>query len=251
MATLSREPLPEEKELAVSAARQEPRGRRAERAMGAAEPGGVSLQLLKATGDTMQAQNRFRCDALAPRPAALRRTGTGGRHRRRRVAAQGARCGKRREDQSAQQRAQCDLLRDLRRDQPCRFVRLQRESGRHRKISMSARFRPASTSRCTFFPRMEKIMDRVAMVRSFVSHEEVHLRGQYYVQAGRQLNVAFAREIPSIGSVVARTGIAPPDVRYLSNVRLLQSRDQPGRARSPPASCRRSFGLRSESRRRR
>src|SRR5689334_21758060 len=54
-----------------------------------------------------------------------------------------------------------------------------------------------------FLPRIEKIMPRVAMVRSFVTHEEVHLRGQYYVQAGRQLNVAFAREIPSIGSVVA------------------------------------------------
>ena len=53
------------------------------------------------------------------------------------------------------------------------------------------------------FPRMEKVMDRIAIVRSFVSHEEVHLRGQYYVQAGRPLNVAFAREIPSVGSVVA------------------------------------------------
>ncbi len=53
------------------------------------------------------------------------------------------------------------------------------------------------------FPRMEKVMDRIAIQRSFVSHEEVHLRGQYYVQAGRQLNVAFAREIPSVGSVVA------------------------------------------------
>src|SRR5439155_4699230 len=53
------------------------------------------------------------------------------------------------------------------------------------------------------FPRLEKVMDRVAIVRSLVSHEEVHLRGQYYVQAGRQLNVAFAREIPSVGSVVA------------------------------------------------
>src|SRR3977135_4539563 len=52
------------------------------------------------------------------------------------------------------------------------------------------------------FPRMTKVMDRVAHVRSFISHEEVHLRGQYYVQAGRQLNVAFAREIPSIGTVV-------------------------------------------------
>src|SRR5581483_5977898 len=30
-----------------------------------------------------------------------------------------------------------------------------------------------------------------------------HMRGQYYVQAGRQLNVAFAPEIPSVGSVIA------------------------------------------------
>jgi hypothetical protein len=53
------------------------------------------------------------------------------------------------------------------------------------------------------FPRMASVMDRVAHVRSLVSHEEVHMRGQYYVQAGRQLNVAFAPEIPSIGSVIA------------------------------------------------
>ncbi len=53
------------------------------------------------------------------------------------------------------------------------------------------------------FPRMVNVMDKVAHMRSFVSHEEVHFRGQYYVQAGRQLNVAFATEIPSIGSVVA------------------------------------------------
>ena len=53
------------------------------------------------------------------------------------------------------------------------------------------------------FPRMVHVMDKIAHVRSFVNHEEVHFRGQYYVQAGRQLNVAFATEIPSIGSVVA------------------------------------------------
>ena len=53
------------------------------------------------------------------------------------------------------------------------------------------------------FPRMIQVLDRIAIVRSFVSHEEVHLRGQYYVQTGRQLNVAFAKEIPSVGSVVA------------------------------------------------
>jgi hypothetical protein len=54
-----------------------------------------------------------------------------------------------------------------------------------------------------FLPRITPLMDRVAVMRSLVSNEEVHLRGQYYVQAGRPLNVAFAREIPSIGSVVA------------------------------------------------
>ena len=89
------------------------------------------------------------------------------------------------------------------------------------------------------FPRMEKVMNRIAIQRSFVSHEEVHLRGQYYVQAGRQLNVAFAREIPSVGSVVAaelekfrRNSDTFPDLR------LLQSGNEPGgRAlnRFPPA----------------
>lgn len=54
-----------------------------------------------------------------------------------------------------------------------------------------------------FFPNLTRVMDRVAIVRSLVSHEEVHLRGQYYVQAGRPLNVAFAKEIPSLGSVIA------------------------------------------------
>jgi len=53
------------------------------------------------------------------------------------------------------------------------------------------------------FPRIEKILDKVAIMRTIQSHEEVHLRGEYYVQAGRQLNIAFAREIPSVGSVVA------------------------------------------------
>ena len=52
-------------------------------------------------------------------------------------------------------------------------------------------------------PADDQVLDKIAIVRSFVSHEEVHLRGQYYVQAGRQLNVAFAHEIPSVGSVVA------------------------------------------------
>jgi len=53
------------------------------------------------------------------------------------------------------------------------------------------------------FPRLEKHVDKLAVVRSLLSHEEVHFRGQYYVQTGRQLNVAFAREIPALGSVIA------------------------------------------------
>src|SRR5260370_16722069 len=40
-------------------------------------------------------------------------------------------------------------------------------------------------------------------MRSMLSHEDVHFRAQYYQQTGRQLNLAFAREIPAIGSVVA------------------------------------------------
>lgn len=53
------------------------------------------------------------------------------------------------------------------------------------------------------FPRFEHHLDKFAILRSMLSHEEVHFRGQYYTQTGRQLNVAFAREIPSIGSVIA------------------------------------------------
>lgn len=53
------------------------------------------------------------------------------------------------------------------------------------------------------FPRTAKHLDKLAVLRSLCGHEEVHFRGQYYVQTGRQLNLAFAREIPAIGSVIA------------------------------------------------
>ena len=46
-------------------------------------------------------------------------------------------------------------------------------------------------------------VDKLAVVRSLASHEEVHFRGQYYLQAGRQINLSFAREIPGVGSVIA------------------------------------------------
>src|SRR5262249_43180357 len=32
------------------------------------------------------------------------------------------------------------------------------------------------------FPRMEKHIDKLAILRSMLSHEEVHFRGQYYTQ---------------------------------------------------------------------
>ncbi|MBI3693661.1 MAG: DUF1501 domain-containing protein [Acidobacteria bacterium] len=53
------------------------------------------------------------------------------------------------------------------------------------------------------FPHLENHLDKLVILRSMLSHEEVHFRGQYYTQTGRQLNVAFAREIPSVGSVIA------------------------------------------------
>jgi hypothetical protein len=53
------------------------------------------------------------------------------------------------------------------------------------------------------FPRLVKHMDELAILRSMRTHEEVHFRAQYYLQTGRQMNLAFAREIPAIGSVMA------------------------------------------------
>ncbi|MBM3803926.1 MAG: DUF1501 domain-containing protein [Acidimicrobiia bacterium] len=53
------------------------------------------------------------------------------------------------------------------------------------------------------FPRLELQMNQISILRGLSSHEEVHFRGQYYLQTGRQLNVAFAREVPAIGSVIA------------------------------------------------
>jgi len=55
----------------------------------------------------------------------------------------------------------------------------------------------------TLFPKFKNHIDKFAIHRTLLSHEEVHFRGQYYVQTGRPLNLAFAREIPAIGSVAA------------------------------------------------
>ena len=55
----------------------------------------------------------------------------------------------------------------------------------------------------SLFPRLSNQMDKFAILRSLQSHEEVHFRAQYYVQTGRQNNLAIAKEIPSVGSVIA------------------------------------------------
>ena len=80
------------------------------------------------------------------------------------------------------------------------------------------------------FPKLEKHMDKFAMTRSMLSHEEVHFRGQYYQQTGRQLNLAFAREIPAIGSVVAME-LEPraPGQRHVPDIHVVLSGKGRGR----------------------
>ena len=53
------------------------------------------------------------------------------------------------------------------------------------------------------FPELSTEMDKVAVVRTFKSHEVVHFRGEYYTRAGRPLNPAQAAEIPPAGSIIA------------------------------------------------
>lgn len=53
------------------------------------------------------------------------------------------------------------------------------------------------------FPNLTGMMDKIAIVRTFKSHEVVHFRGEYYTRAGRPLNPAQVAEIPPVGTVVA------------------------------------------------
>jgi hypothetical protein len=53
------------------------------------------------------------------------------------------------------------------------------------------------------FPRTINFADKITIGRTFRNNEEVHFRGQYYTQAGRPFQPAFAREIPPPSSVVA------------------------------------------------
>jgi len=55
----------------------------------------------------------------------------------------------------------------------------------------------------TLFPRASEYADKIALVRSMRANEMIHFIGQYHTQTGRALNVAVAREIPAMGSLVA------------------------------------------------
>ena len=52
------------------------------------------------------------------------------------------------------------------------------------------------------FKNLPGILDKVAVVRSMNAWDAVHGRAQYYVQTGHPLNLALAKEVPSIGSVI-------------------------------------------------
>lgn len=51
--------------------------------------------------------------------------------------------------------------------------------------------------------RTAEVLDDVAVVRSMAAWETFHNLAQYYLQVGHQFNAARAKELPSIGSVIA------------------------------------------------
>src|SRR5215467_3775212 len=55
----------------------------------------------------------------------------------------------------------------------------------------------------TLFPRAGEYAEKIALVRSMRANEMIHFIGQYHTQTGRALNVAVAREIPAMGSIVS------------------------------------------------
>lgn len=52
-------------------------------------------------------------------------------------------------------------------------------------------------------PKLAERLDDVLLVRSMEAWETVHSRGQYYLQTGHAVSPARAKEMPSIGSIVA------------------------------------------------
>ncbi|MBL8167733.1 MAG: DUF1501 domain-containing protein [Acidobacteria bacterium] len=51
-------------------------------------------------------------------------------------------------------------------------------------------------------PNLPGVLDKLTVVRSFAAWDVVHGRAQYYIQTGHPLNLALAKEVPSIGAVV-------------------------------------------------
>lgn len=72
-----------------------------------------------------------------------------------------------------------------------------------------------------FFPNISKITNDVAILRSLVSWEAAHERGQFYLQTAHPSNPAFAQETPHIGAVISRelgkpTNPLPPFLAFYS-----------------------------------
>lgn len=53
------------------------------------------------------------------------------------------------------------------------------------------------------YPKLAKMMDKYALIRSAAAWDAVHGRAQYYVQAAHPLNLALKKELPPMGAVVA------------------------------------------------
>ena len=53
------------------------------------------------------------------------------------------------------------------------------------------------------YPHLSKRMDKIALIRSMEAWENVHERGQYYIQVGHPFSPARFQEMPNVGSVIA------------------------------------------------
>ena len=53
------------------------------------------------------------------------------------------------------------------------------------------------------FKNLPDVLDKITVLRSLNAWDAVHGRAQYYVQTAHPLNLALAKEVPSIGSVVS------------------------------------------------
>src|SRR5437867_3040787 len=53
------------------------------------------------------------------------------------------------------------------------------------------------------YPRLAGQLEKLVLLRSVAAWDAVHGRAQYYVQAAHPLNLALAKEIPPLGTVVS------------------------------------------------